>query len=78
MPGVNGVALGKEIQRRLPDLPFVLNSGYSQVLAEEGSHGFEFLQKPYSVEELSRVLRRALENRKPRRPETLSDSDDGW
>jgi PAS domain S-box-containing protein len=78
MPGVNGVALGKEIQRRLPDLPFVLNSGYSQVLAEEGGHGFEFLQKPYSVEELSRALRRALANRKPRRRETLSDPDDGW
>jgi CheY-like chemotaxis protein len=75
MPGVDGVALGKEIQRRLPDLPIVLNSGYSQVLADEESHGFELLQKPYSVEELSHVLRRVLANRKPRRRETLSGPD---
>jgi PAS domain S-box-containing protein len=75
MPGVDGVALGKEIQRRLPDLPIVLNSGYSQVLADEESHGFELLQKPYSVEELSQVLRRALANRKPRRRETPSAPD---
>jgi CheY-like chemotaxis protein len=67
MPGVDGVTLGREIQRRLPDLPIVLNSGYSQVLAEEESHEFELLQKPYSAEELSAVLRRALANRKPRR-----------
>jgi two-component system NtrC family sensor kinase len=36
----------------------VLTSGYSHVLSEHGSHGFELLQKPYSVEQLSRVLHR--------------------
>jgi hypothetical protein len=29
------------------------------VLAEEGRHGFELLHKPYAVEDVSRVLRRA-------------------
>ena len=59
MPGMSGVELGKEIHRRCPGLPVVLTSGYSQVLAEEGRHGFELLHKPYAAEELSRVLRRA-------------------
>jgi PAS domain S-box-containing protein len=63
MPGIDGVALGKEIRKRLPGLPFVLNSGYSHVLADDGNHGFDLLHKPYSVEELSRVLRRAMANR---------------
>jgi hypothetical protein len=36
----------------------VLTSGYSHVLAQEGSHGFELLQKPYSAEQLSRILQR--------------------
>ena len=63
MPGIDGVALGKEIRKRWPDLPFVLNSGYSHVLADDGSHGFDLLHKPYSVEELSRVLRRAMAGR---------------
>ncbi|WP_158295449.1 hybrid sensor histidine kinase/response regulator [Crenalkalicoccus roseus] len=58
MPGMNGVELGREIRRRHPGLPVVLTSGYSHVLAEEGWHGFELVQKPYAAEELSRVLRR--------------------
>ena len=45
MPGTNGVELAQEIRRRWPDLPVVLTSGYSHVLAEEGSHGFELLQE---------------------------------
>jgi hypothetical protein len=32
-------------------------------LAEEGTHGFPFLKKPYSVEDLSRTLRRAVSAR---------------
>ena len=52
------------IQERLyPNLPVVLTSGYSDVLAEEGRHGFELLQKPYAAEDLSRVLRRVTQER---------------
>jgi PAS domain S-box-containing protein len=60
MPGMNGVDLAREIRRRVPDLPVVLTSGYSHVLAEEGTHGFELLNKPYSIDDLTRVLRRAI------------------
>ena len=59
MPGMSGVELGQEIGQRYPSLPVVLTSGYSHVLAEEGRHGFELLHKPYAVEDVSRVLRRA-------------------
>ncbi|APT34756.1 blue-light-activated protein [Methylobacterium phyllosphaerae] len=60
MPGMNGVDLARELRRRRPDLPVVLTSGYSEVLAEQGTHGFELLRKPYSVADLSRILRRAV------------------
>ena len=56
MPGVTGIELGEEIRRRWPGLRVVLTSGYSHVLAEQGSHGFELVQKPYSVDTLRRVL----------------------
>jgi len=59
MPGMSGIELGQEIRQRYPGLPVVLTSGYSTVLAEEGRHGFELIQKPYAAEELSWVLRRA-------------------
>ena len=58
MPGMNGVELGQEIRRRHGNLPVLLTSGYSHVLAQNGDHGFELLHKPYSIEELSRVLRK--------------------
>ena len=67
MPGLDGVSLGKEIRKRLPELPFVLNSGYSHVLADDESHGFDLLHKPYSVEDLSKVLKRAMINRRSTR-----------
>jgi two-component system, NtrC family, sensor kinase len=58
MPGMTGIELAQEIRRGHADLPVVLTSGYSHVLSEHGSYGFELLQKPYSVEQLSRVLHR--------------------
>ena len=57
MPGMGGLALAEELRCRLPDLPVVLASGYSHVLAKEGSHGFELLHKPYSAEQLGSLLR---------------------
>jgi DNA-binding NtrC family response regulator len=63
MPGMGGLALADELRRRLPDLPVVLTSGYSHVLAQEGSHGFELLHKPYAADELSRVLRQVIGHR---------------
>ena len=60
MPGMSGLDLGQEIRRLYPDVPVVLTSGYSHVLAQNGKHGFELLHKPYSVEQLSRVLHKAI------------------
>jgi two-component system NtrC family sensor kinase len=56
MPGMTGLDLAQEIRRRYFELPVVLTSGYSHVLAQNGSYGFELLQKPYSIEQLSRTL----------------------
>lgn len=61
MPGMNGVELGKIIGQRWPRLPVVLTSGYSSVLAEDHSHGFTLLHKPYSAEALTRTIREALD-----------------
>ncbi|MET4262485.1 PAS domain S-box-containing protein [Bradyrhizobium sp. S3.12.5] len=60
MPGMNGVELAGIIRERYPGLPVVLTSGYSNVLAENAHRGFELIQKPYSVESLSRILRKAI------------------
>ena len=60
MPKMSGIQLADEVARQYPSLPVVLTSGYSHVLAQNGQDGFELLHKPYSIEELSRVLQKAI------------------
>jgi two-component system NtrC family sensor kinase len=67
MPGMTGIELAQEIRRYHADLPVVLTSGYSHVLSESGSDGFEVLQKPYSMEQLSRVLHQVARWRRMKR-----------
>jgi two-component system NtrC family sensor kinase len=58
MPGMTGLELAAEIRRLDINVPVVLASGYSHVLAQQGTQGFEVLHKPYSPDELSRALHR--------------------
>ena len=67
MPGMTGIDLAQEIRRRHFDLPIVLTSGYSHVLSQQGRYGFELLQKPYSIEQLSRALQKVGRHRKVKR-----------
>ena len=68
MPGMDGLELSAQIRERFADVPVVLTSGYSHVLAQNGTHGFELLHKPYSIEQLSRVLRKAVNWRERKAP----------
>ncbi len=65
MPGMGGFELAKRLRELHPELPVILTSGYSHVLAQEQAHGFELLRKPYSVGEIGKVLRAAIA-RKPK------------
>ncbi|TPG49288.1 PAS domain S-box protein [Roseomonas nepalensis] len=67
MPGMSGIELGQRIRQNHQDLPVVLTSGYSHVLAQNGTYGFELLHKPYSIEQLSRVLRKAATRQRRKR-----------
>ena len=60
MPGMDGVEFATLLRERYPGLPVVLTTGYSNVLAENTHLGFELIRKPYSVEVLSRILRKSL------------------
>jgi len=74
MPGMTGIELAQEICRRYVDLPVVLTSGYSHVLSQNGSFGFELLEKPYSIDQLSRVLRKVSQWRTARRTAAVPTS----
>ncbi|QPF92023.1 hybrid sensor histidine kinase/response regulator [Bradyrhizobium commune] len=66
MPGMTGLDLAQAIRDRSIGVPVVLTTGYSQALAQQGSLGCDLVQKPYSIEELSRVLHRAARPRRVR------------
>lgn len=63
MPGMTGVVMAREMRRRRSDLPIILASGYSEELALDGYDGFEFLPKPYSVEQISQILEKITHKR---------------
>jgi DNA-binding NtrC family response regulator len=56
IPGMNRIELAQKIRRQHHDLPVLLASGYNHVLTQNGPYGFELQHKPYSIEQLSRLL----------------------
>lgn len=63
MPGMDGVQVFREIQRRYPDLPVVLLTGHGslQQAFETSREGvYEYLTKPCDVETLAAILHEAV------------------
>jgi PAS domain S-box-containing protein len=58
-PGLRGTELAQRVEQRLPQLPVLLMSGFSQELAGASS-GRELLQKPYTREALEHAMVRVL------------------
>ncbi len=64
MPHLRGDRLAGEIMALRPDIPVILCTGFSERISAETAAGLgirEFLLKPMGRDELSRVIRRALD-----------------
>ena len=61
MPGMSGDELVKIVQDRWPGITPVLMSGYA-AQPEHGSTGYLTLDKPFSIDDLSRLLQRDAED----------------
>lgn len=67
LPGMDGMALLKELQAIDPELPVVLITGHGDVsLAVQAMKGgaHDFIEKPFSPDYLVEVVRRGLEKRR--------------
>jgi PAS domain S-box-containing protein len=63
MPQLTGLSLAQEIWKIRPELPVIISTGYSEQITSEiaTSLGFHtFLNKPYTVSELARVIQQCL------------------
>ena len=64
MPELGGVEAVGRIRERRPLLPVIFISGYSEQALDWGSgmpKGGRFLTKPFSVDDLSRAIRQAID-----------------
>ncbi|MDS9467116.1 sigma-54 dependent transcriptional regulator [Paracoccus sp. MBLB3053] len=66
MPGMDGMTLLGRLHEVDPDIPVILVTGHAEVpLAVEAIRGgaYDFIEKPFVVQDLATVIRRALEHR---------------
>ncbi len=66
MPGMDGMTLLGRLREVDPDIPVILVTGHAEVpLAVEAIRGgaYDFIEKPFVVQELVTVIRRAIEHR---------------
>src|SRR3989442_6036437 len=63
MPGTSGLELLQDLKQRYPDLPIIVMTAYSDlesaVAAFQGG-AFEYLPKPFDVDQAVDLIRRAL------------------
>jgi len=73
MPGMDGFSLLTKIQERYPELPVIIITAHSDldsaVTAYEGG-AFEYLPKPFDVEEAVELTRRAIDHGRSTKGET--------
>ena len=55
MPGMSGPELAQVVRQRRPDIKLVLTSGY--IRAEAVPSEFEFVPKPWRIEQIARAFR---------------------
>jgi len=63
MPGMSGLDLAREIRKQGINVPIVLTTSDSYTMSRDGDSGSDFLQKPYSIEQLTRALDKAAHQR---------------
>ncbi len=76
MPGIDGLELLRRIRARHPELPVIVMTAHSDLDSAVASlHGgaFEYLPKPFDLDEMVQVVRRACHNR----PRTRTDERSG-
>jgi PAS domain S-box-containing protein len=70
MPGIRGQVLAEELLRKHPGMAVLYMSGYTDnALTHRGNalHGAAFLQKPFTPDQVLRVVRQVLDDNKKRR-----------
>src|SRR5688572_7440128 len=72
MPGVDGLELLKTLQQMAPEIPVIIITAHTDLdsaIASYRGGAFEYLPKPFDVDEAVRLVRRAIEHRRRQKAE---------
>ena len=75
MPGVSGLDLLSTISSKAPEIPVIITTAHTDLESAVASYrggAFEYLPKPFDVDEAVSLVRRAVEHRRRQRPEPVS------
>ena len=78
MPGVSGLDLLSLIQTKAPEIPVIVTTAYTDLDSAVASYrrgAFEYLPKPFDVDEAVNLVQRALEHRRRRRVEPVENEN---
>src|SRR3990172_3374298 len=76
MPGMNGLELLQQIQDRYPDLPVIIMTAHSDMdsaLSAYRGGAFEYLPKPFDVDDAVALARRAIAHRYRPQPDQIPE-----
>ncbi len=79
MPGLDGLAFLREVQSRWPRLPVIVMTAHSDLdnaVAAFQSGAFEYLPKPFDMDEAINLVRRALGSQEEPTASSLADEQD--
>ena len=72
MPGISGLALLETIHAKAPEIPVIIITAHTDLESAVASYrggAFEYLPKPFDVDEAVRLTRRAIEHRRRQKVE---------
>ncbi len=78
MPGVNGYDLLKHLNNNYEDVPVIIMTAFTDMQAAVDAYGggaFEYLPKPFDLEEASLIVKRALERTDTEKPKKISKTE---
>ncbi|OGT86928.1 MAG: nitrogen regulation protein NR(I) [Gammaproteobacteria bacterium RIFCSPLOWO2_12_FULL_52_10] len=67
MPGTDGITLLENIKRQVPEIPVIIMTAYSDLnraVSAFQSGAFEYLPKPFDVDEVVSLVKRAIKQRR--------------
>lgn len=81
MPGIDGIELLKQVHERSPELPVIIMTAHSDLDAAVNAYqkgAFEYLPKPFDVDETLTLVERAITHSQEQKQEQASLADDNY